>query len=305
MKTKVFAAVIVVLAGLAYTLSSFSVDFDVSSSTQHLLEWQGRTTVDTRLGKITGLTNGNSYTFLGIRYGQAPVGERRFLEPIPAPAWQETYDATTFPNIAMQSQSSPTGDLSMFEMSEDSLFLNVFTPSTEGANRPVLFWIHGGSFTGGTANEYDGSTLAEQGDVVVVVINYRLGLLGFLDLSTYADEYAGSASNGIRDQILALQWVRDNIADYGGDRENVTLFGESAGGQSVLSILSAPSANGLYHKAIVHSGAMVDNTPPDSRQMLAEQLDVEPQDLLISLRSLSAEEMIALQEDSGFSNGAL
>lgn len=116
------------------------------------------------------------------------------------------------------------------------------TPAVEGVHRPVLFWIHGGGFAIGSASRYDGSMLAAQGDVVVVAIHYRLGLFGFLDLSPLGEEFAGSASNGFRDQVLALEWVRDNIADYGGDSGNVTIFGESAGGTSVHALLATPSA---------------------------------------------------------------
>ena len=127
----------------------------------------------------------------------------------------------------------------------------------------MLFWIHGGGLVNGSANEYDGSMLAAQGDVVVVTINYRLGLFGYLDLSPLGDKFAGSGSNGFRDQVLALDWVRDNITDYGGDPGNITIFGESAGGASVLALLATPAADGLYHKAIAHSPGTVDQPPPD------------------------------------------
>lgn len=253
--------------------------------------------IETKLGTIVGIQDGNVKVFQGIRYAEPPTGDLRFMPPVAASGWDGTLDATTYPNHAMQAPSgSDVLPGERGEMSEDCLFLNIYTPSTEGKDRPVLFWIHGGSFTGGSANGYDGSVLAEQGDVVVVVINYRLGVFGFLNLSEQGDAFAGSAMNGIRDQILALEWVRDNIADYGGDAGNVMIFGESAGGESVLSILASPSADDLYHKAISHSGFMA-NRPPgsDNARKLAAHLNVESSELVDALRALSAEELLAAQ----------
>ena len=175
------------------------------------------------------------------------------------------------------------------------MFLNVVTPGVEGAPRPVLFWIHGGGFVNGSANEYDGSMLAAQGDVVVVTINYRLGLFGYLDLSPLGSKFAGSGSNGFRDQVLALEWVRDNITDYGGDPGNITIFGESAGGASVLALLAAPAADGLYHKAIAHSPGTVDQPPPDLVTPLLTQLGGQAVDLYEKLRAMTAAELLAVQ----------
>ena len=253
--------------------------------------------IGTKLGKVVGLSNGNVQVFRGIRYAEPPTGERRFVPPVAASGWDGTLDATAFPNRAMQPPvgTDLLGPPAPGELNEDCLSLNIYTPSTEGNHRPVLFWIHGGSFTGGSANEYDGSVLAEQGDVVVVIINYRLGVFGFLDLSKLGDEFAGSASNGIRDQVLALEWVRDNIADYGGDPGNVTIFGESAGGHSVHAILAAPSADGLYHKAIAHSPGVANAPPDDFTPQLATRLEIEPSGLIDALRALSTEELLEAQ----------
>lgn len=295
----VLAIVIVEACGLWLPLKGQNSELDLLFSTNHLLELEERKTIDTRLGTVTGLSNNRVHAFLGLRYAQPPTGVRRFHPPVTAAPWEGTYDATSFPPVAMQSQGVDSS-----QMSEDCLFLNVFTPSTEGTHRPVLFWIHGGSFTGGSANGYDGSVLAEQGDVVVVAINYRLGLFGFLDLSRFGNEFAGSASNGIRDQILALEWVRDNIASYGGDANNVTIFGESAGGGAILAIISSPSADELYHKAIVHSGGSVSGAPADTSQALADHLKVKLADLPKTLSSLSAEDLFAVQSALGSSYGA-
>jgi para-nitrobenzyl esterase len=298
----VVVAIVVVALGLWWALRSDDSKLDRTSGTDYILAWKQRTTIDTRLGTVSGLSNGRVHAFLGMPYAQPPTADSRFLPPVAVEPWSGTHDATAFPRIPMQEVGSLEG-AEFSQMSEDSLFLNIFTPSVDGANRPVLLWIHGGSFMTGSANGYNGSVLAEQGDAVIVVINYRLGMLGFLDLSPLGEEFAGSAANGIRDQILALEWVRDNIADYGGDAGNVTIFGESAGGQSVLAILSSPSADGLYHKAIVHSGGAVNRPPEDYLQPLADHLNVEQSELPATLRGLTAEDLIAVQQAVSFSNG--
>lgn len=256
----------------------------------------------TRMGEVEGLSvsvpDGEVQVFRGLRFAQPPVGDLRFRPPVAAEPWSGTYDATRFPNRSPQAPMSEIlGPEEPGELNEDCLFLNVFTPapaagSGETPSRPVMVWIHGGAYVTGSANSYNGSIIAAQGDVVVVAINYRLGLLGFLDLSGHDPELVGSASNGIRDQILALEWVRDNISDFGGDPNNVTIFGESAGGGSVLGLMAAPAADGLYHKAIAHSpGGM--NTPPlGLAGMLAPALGVDEAGLVDKLRSMTAEELV-------------
>ena len=247
------------------------------------------------LGDVRGLREDGLLKFLGLRYALAPSGERRFLPPVPAGGWDNTYDATQYRNRCVQPPQPYLGDLTG-SVDEDCLFLNVVTPSVEGTSRPVLFWIHGGALVNGSANEYDGSKLAAQGDVVVVTINYRLGLLGFLDLSAFGTEFAGSISNGFLDQIVALKWVRDNISDYGGDPNNVTIFGESAGGQSVLAILASAGADGLYHKAIAHSPGTIDEGPPPNLvDPLAAYLNTSQENLIEKLRGLSPVDLLAAQ----------
>jgi para-nitrobenzyl esterase len=173
----------------------------------------------------------------------------------------------------------------VFGKSEDALLLSIYTPATDRKERPVLFWIHGGAFQYGTGNGYTGEALVEQGDVVVVSVNYRLGVLGFLDLSKYGDEYAGAVSNGIRVQILALQWVRDNIADYGGDPNNVTIFGESAGASSVQSILAPPS---------------------DAAADIVKRLKLEdPSTLPEVMTNMPAAEIVVMQKSGAFVSGGL
>ena len=179
-------------------------------------------TISTRLGKVRGTQRARVHLFLGLRYGEPP---RRFLSPVASGSWRGTFDATSSPNRALQHKTEGTlGAPILGEMSEDCLFLNIATPDNTGRLRPVLFWIHGGGFINGSGNELDGTVLAEQGDVVVVAVNYRLGSFGLLDLSSHGPEYKGSSSNSIRDLVLAMQWVRDNIEDYGGDPENAVSY---------------------------------------------------------------------------------
>ena len=251
--------------------------------------------VATVLGEIRGVRESGVLHFRGVRYGEPPVGERRFLPAQAARPWTGTLDASRFPNRCPQPEMGLPGSDPVGATGEDCLFLNIVTPAVEGAHRPVLFWIHGGGFVNGSANDYDGSVLAAQGDVVVVTVNYRLGLLGFLGLDALGEEFAGTASNGIRDQVLALEWVRDNIADYGGDPGNVTIFGESAGGHSVHALLATPAADGLYHRAIAHSPGTADSAPPDLLEPLLEQLGESRERLVGALRTMPAEELLALQ----------
>ena len=259
--------------------------------------------VKTRLGAIVGTSDGDVQTFLGIPYGKAPVGARRFRAPEPHGPWQAVLDGTTFGSRAMQPEV-PVGPGWAEARSEDCLFLNIYTPAADGGARPVLFWIHGGAYYIGCGSDHDGSTLAAQGDVVVVTVNYRLGVFGFLDLSRYGDDLAGSAANGFRDQILALRWVRENIADFGGDPDNVTIFGVSGGGGAVNALLAAPSADGLYHRAIAHSGTAITNPPAPMAGELATYLKVDDGELLGRLMRLSAEELLAAQVDSGLDMSA-
>lgn len=256
------------------------------------------TTITTRLGSVAGQSQNNVLTFLGIPYAKPPVGERRFRAPEPHGAWPGTFDGTRLGNRAMQPEN-PMAPPTVEACSEDCLTIDIYTPAADDRARPVMFWIHGGAFYVGSGNDHDGTVLAAQGDVVVVSVNYRLGVFGFLDLSGYDDSLAGSASNGFRDQILALTWVRDNIADYGGDPNNVTIFGESAGGSSVNAILGAPSADGLYHRAIAQSATPIINLPSRQASQLATHLEVDEDKLLALLRQLSAEDLLSAQLASG------
>jgi para-nitrobenzyl esterase len=212
--------------------------------------------VDTTAGKVQGREKRGVRQYRGIPYARA----ERFRPPQPVEPWVGVRDATEFGLMAPQNPSPTEAMLGGQDRpsGEDCLVLNVFTPAA-AAERPlpVMVWIHGGAFVAGSGNIvwYDGSNLARDGDVVVVTINYRLGALGFLHLGHLDPAFAGSGANGIRDQIAALEWVRDNIAGFGGDPGNVTVFGESAGGMSIGTLLGTPAARGLFHGAIAQSGA--------------------------------------------------
>ena len=298
--------IVAVLIGVAawWQFLRDPVVFEVTDGMAHILAWEERHTIQTRLGTVTGRGDGRVQAYLGVPYAEPPVGARRFLPPIAKAPWEGTHDATFFPNIAWQSASSVLDQRDASQMSEDALYLNIFTPSTDGATRPVLFWIHGGSYVEGSANGYDGSILAEQGDAVIVAINYRLGIFGFFDLSAHGEALAGSASNGIRDQLAALNWVRNNIADYGGNPNNITLFGESAGGGSVLALIATPAADGLYQQAIVHSGGMIAGRPADQTREVAEHLGVPLERLVGSLRSVAPAALIEMQQALSLSTTA-
>ncbi|HZQ84314.1 MAG TPA: carboxylesterase/lipase family protein, partial [Acidimicrobiales bacterium] len=197
-----------------------------------------------------------------------PVGDLRFRPPQPAAPWPGTLDATAFGPASLQN-ASPLEQMlgaAQLETSEDCLTLNIWTPAADGAQRPVMVWIHGGAFVTGTGATpwYDGTSFARTHDVVLVTINYRLGALGFLHLDDIGGEsFGGSGNLGILDQVAALEWVRDNIAAFGGDAGNVTAFGESAGAMSVGTLLGLPAAKGLFVKAIPQSGAAHSGRTPE------------------------------------------
>jgi para-nitrobenzyl esterase len=223
------------------------------------METAAATTIETGSGKLVGSETEGVRRFRGIPYAQPPLGERRFRPPVPPTPWPGERDATRFggsaPQPSLMVAALPGMDVG--PQHEDCLFLNVYAPAgaRAGDRKPVLVWIHGGGFVIGSGSQgiYDGSALVRRGDVVVVTINYRLGVLGFLDLGDQGD--VATANAGLLDQIAALDWVQRHIAAFGGDPDNVTIFGESAGGMSVGTLLGCPAARGLFHKAIAQSGA--------------------------------------------------
>ncbi len=214
--------------------------------------------VETTYGPVRGTDDGRTTAWKGIRYAAPPLGNLRFRAPEPPERWTEVADATSFGPVCPQPvlPNMPV-DLGA-PQSEDCLRLNIWASSdTEpGDGKPVMVWLHGGAYILGSSSQplYDGRRLASSGDVVVVTVNYRLGALGFLDLSSFNTARRRFDSNtGLRDVLAALGWVRDNIAVFGGDPEKVTLFGESAGAGIVTTLLASPAAEGLFAGAIAQS----------------------------------------------------
>lgn len=209
-------------------------------------------------GKLNGTLENGMLSFKGIPYARPPVGNLRYTAPQPAGSWEGTLEAKEFGGSCIQPQST----FGASESTEDCLYLNVYPPENADGNNAVMVWIHGGAFETGSGDSYVPSGLIKQ-DAVVVTLNYRLGVLGFLSHPDLASEdpdgYSGSW--GLLDQQLALQWVQDNIASFGGNPDNVTIFGESAGGASVMAHVVSPAATALFHKAIVQSGAYTGTQP--------------------------------------------
>ncbi|MFD0466096.1 carboxylesterase/lipase family protein [Microvirga aerilata] len=235
------------------------------------------TVVKTKAGSLVGAVDDGVYQYLGVPYAQA----KRFMPPTEVKPWEGIRPAVTYgENCFIPMMRSVAGD-ELFNphrympMSEDCQFLNVWTPGiNDGKKRPVMVWIHGGGFTNGSGIEltsYDGHNLSKKGDVVVVTLNHRLNVLGFLDLSAYGEKYKHSGNASVADMVAALKWINQNIEAFGGDAQNVTIFGQSGGGYKVRALMGTPSAKGLFHKAIVQSGSRVSSvTDQQSSRKVAE-----------------------------------
>jgi para-nitrobenzyl esterase len=254
--------------------------------------------VDTTAGKVQGLHKDGVLQFRGIPY----AGAERFGPSRPIDGWVGVRDAAAFGPMAHQNPSPLETMLGTQGQggAEDCLVVNVYTPAADDATRPVMVWIHGGAFVTGSGHVpwYNGSNLARLYDVVVVTLNYRLGALGFLHLGHLEPAFAGSGSNGIGDQVQALRWVRDNVAAFGGDPTKVTIFGESAGGMSVTTLLGTPTAAGLFRGAIAQSGAAAHAHDTSTAEWVTERflaalgLSSATADALLSL---PAEEILRAQ----------
>lgn len=257
--------------------------------------------VETVSGMVEGRYEQGSHVFKGIPYAEPPIAALRWAPPVPVRPWTGIREAFDFGKVAPQILP-PSGILDVLNaeepQDEDCLYLNIWSPGLDDSRRPVLVWIHGGAFTMGSGSQpfYDGRLLSSRGDVVVVTINYRLGVFGFLDLDgVTGGRIPATGNEGLLDQICALEWVRDNIAAFGGDPSNVTVFGESAGGMSIGCLLTMPAARGLFHKAILESGVTV---PPadleaETGVRLTKMLAVDPADVE-ALRAIPAQKLLAV-----------
>ena len=267
------------------------------------------TQVRTKLGLIEGVQRDHTRIFWGVPYAKPPVGALRWHAPVPLEPWEGVYQATRFPNRCQQQEHhSPLYGPEFYDepqyqtaISEDSLYLNIWAPE-EGENLPVAFWIHGGAFMGGFGHEkpFDGALYCARG-VILVTINYRLGPFGFLAhpwLSEECEKETGrrlSGNYGILDQLAALQWVRDNIACFGGDPERITVFGQSAGCMSVQTLVSSPLAEGAVSGAILQSGLGLsyDHTLAQAEAQGLEFQENADVDNLEAMRALTPEQVFA------------
>lgn len=256
---------------------------------------------DTQYGKVKGYVLRGINYFLGIPYGADTSGANRFMPPQKPKTWDDVFPAVWWGNSAPQimekryanAYSSWADHWNYDDVSEDCLRLNVFTPAiNDGVKRPVLVWFHGGGFTNGNGIEqdgYNGENLARKGDVVFVSVNHRLGPMGFTNLAKAGGEkFAASGNVGMMDLVASLEWVRDNITNFGGDPGNVTIMGQSGGGAKVTTVTAMPSAKGLFHKAVVLSGATLQTGEKDYAEKLGEYILKEA--------GLKSTDIIKLQE---------
>ena len=239
---------------------------DKSPETGKIIASDNDAVVKTESGKVAGYIEDGTYIYKGIPYAKA----ERFMPPQKPDKWEGIRSSRAYgPTCPQGKRMGWYSDIQAFAFdwddgypNEDCLRVNIWTPGiNDGEKRPVMVWLHGGGYSAGSGQElpaYDGTRLARKGDVVVVSLNHRLNVLGFLDLSAFGAKYAKSGNVGLLDLVAALKWVKANIANFGGDPDNVTIFGQSGGGGKVTSLIATPSAKGLFQKAIVESGSLLD-----------------------------------------------
>src|SRR6516162_9734431 len=290
-RVNVRASILCAVAALAGSSASSAV---TSTGT-------GGRVVMTAAGRVEGERERGVEVFRGIPFAEPSVGALRFRPPVEHQPWRGVRAALDFAPACPQIVTIDPSENNNSVQSEDCLAVNVWTPAADAKRRPVMVFVHGGAFIEGSARNtgYDGAVLARRGDLVVVTLQYRLGPFGFLELSEIGgSEYAGSGNNGIRDQVAALRWVRRNIASFGGDPQNVTIFGESVGATSVGILLASPEAHGLFDKAILesNSAARVGCDLPKARELARQFLKVADARSVEDLRRLSMSELRAAEQ---------
>ena len=266
MRTRILLPLaIVLLSSVGCCQATKNRDGGCKARTAELQTSAEATLAQTTGGSVAGYIDNGIFTYKGIPYAKA----ERFMPPVPADKWEGVRSCRAYgPTCPQGKRMGWYSDEQAFSFNwndgfpdEDCLRVNIWTPGiNDGKKRPVMVWLHGGGYSAGSGQElpsYDGRNLAEKGDVVVVTLNHRLNVLGFLDLSAYGEKYAHSGNSGLLDLVAALEWVQENIANFGGDASNVTIFGQSGGGGKVSTLLATPAAKGKFHKAIVQSGAML------------------------------------------------
>ena len=297
-----------IMGASAAGLGLSSVPFVSSASTaskkdnddQQLFIGDNIAIAETKYGKVKGFILRGIYNYRGIPYGADTSGKNRFMPPQPPKLWTTVLPTVWWGNTAPQimdnryanAYSSFADHWNYDDVSEDCLKLNVWTPAIDTKKRPVLVWLHGGGYTNGNGIEqdgYDGENLSRKGDIVFVSINHRLGPIGFSDLSGISgSKFSDSGNVGTLDMVASLEWVRDNIANFGGDPGNVTIMGQSGGGAKVCVLAAMPKAKGLFHKAVPLSGSTVKAMDQTASQKLGEYILKEA--------GLSASEVDKLQD---------
>lgn len=258
-------------------------------------------------GKIAGLIDNGVYIYKGIPYAKA----ERFMAPAPADKWEGVRSCRAYgPTCPQSKRTGWYSDEQAYAFdwndgfaNENCLRLNIWSKNVGNREKlPVMVWLHGGGYAAGSGQElpsYDGTSLASTGEVVVVTLNHRLNVLGFLDLSAYGEKYADSGNAGLMDLVAALQWIKENIAAFGGDADNVTIFGQSGGGGKVTTLLATPSAKGLFHKAIIQSGSMLRTMTAEYSRKIGEatvaNLGLSPEDI-DKIQTVPYEELLAAGE---------
>jgi len=263
------------LAGAAATVSTVLTQRRAVGATESGIA----PVVETTAGRVRGVVNRGVFTYRGLPYGASTAGSHRFLPARKPEPWTGVRDAFqnghSSPQVAPAPSAIGWGLRGSSAQGEDCLVLNVFTPAVnDGGRRPVMMWIHGGGYTYGSGSSlgYDGANLSRVGDVVVVCINHRLNIAGHLYLGGVSQAYAESGNVGLLDIVTALQWVRDNIARFGGNPGNVTIFGQSGGGGKVSTLLAMPAAKGLFHKAIIESGSTLKQMTRDDAERTTDRV---------------------------------